>query len=73
MSGPLKPSFQTTFGYGHDHFSPTHQKHNFGSTAPVQRDFGLNMPNDRFKPLVGVASPPGVEAQTRLPQFFKKY
>lgn len=61
--------FQTTFGYGHDHFSQGHQNHKFGSNAPIQRDFGLNMPNGRFKPLVGVDSPPGVEIQTTLNQF----
>jgi hypothetical protein len=60
---------QTTFVYGHDHFSPTHKDHTFGSTAPVQRDFGIVKPNGSFQRLVGVTSPVGTEVQTRLPQF----
>ncbi len=61
--------FQTTFGYGHDHFSQGHSMHHFGSTAPLQRDFGLNMPNGRFKPLCGENSPSGTVIQTTLNQF----
>lgn len=64
---PVLPMEQTTFGYGRDHFSQTHADHSFGSTAPVQHDFGLNMSNGRFKPLVGVDSDECV--QTTLRQF----
>jgi len=70
--GRVKPpsgSFQTTFGYGNDHFSVGHSGHRFGSTSPIQRDFGLNMPGGRFKPLSGVSSPSGVSLQTRLIDF----
>ena len=67
MSKPK--DFQTTFGYGRDHFSQSHANHGLGSTAPVQRDFGLNMPNGRFRPLVGVDSPSGLSIQTTLKQF----
>ena len=67
----MNNDFQTTFGHGKDHFSQTHQNHKVGSTAPVQRDFGLNMPNGRFKPIVGMDSPPGVSVQTKLNQFKK--
>jgi len=63
------PGFQTTFGFGQDHFSQGHQNHVFGSTAPVQRDFGLNMPNGRFQPIEGRDSPSGVVIQTTLNQF----
>ncbi|MCF7795588.1 hypothetical protein K9M42_00645 [Patescibacteria group bacterium] len=62
--------FQTTFGYGRDHFSRGHKIHKFGSTDPIQRDFGLNLPNGRFKPLAGVKSPPGIEVQTKLTDFY---
>jgi hypothetical protein len=61
--------FQTTFGYGHDHFSTTHENHRFGSTALIQRDFGLNLPDGRFRPLVGVDSPSSIEIQTRITDF----
>lgn len=72
MSNHLKPpEFQTTFGYGHDHFSQDHATHRRGSTAPIQRDFGLNMPNGRFLPLAGVDSPSGVAIQTTLNKFKK--
>jgi len=64
--------YQTTFRYGNDHFSIHHQDHYYGSTSPIQRDLGLNMPNDRFKPLAGVDSPSGIQIQTTLPDFFKK-
>lgn len=73
--GPVfkNQEFQTSFGYSHDHFSETHQNHYFGSTAPVQRDFGLNLPDGRFRPLVAETSPLK-EFQTTLPDFgaFKK-
>lgn len=69
MDNNNTPGFQTTFGFGQDHFSPTHSQHRFGSTAPVQRDFGLNMPNGRFQPIEGRDSLPGTVIQTTLNQF----
>jgi len=65
----FNPRLQTTFGYGKHHFSPTHKIHKFGSISPVQRDFGLHMPNGHFKPLVGVSSPKKLSVQTKLQQF----
>lgn len=62
--------FQTTFGFGNTHFSEDHSKHRFGSTSPIQHDFGLNMPNGRFKPLVGMDAPQSdLPYQTTLNQF----
>ena len=64
---------QTTFGYGEDHFSRFHEKHEFGSKAPIQRDFGLNMPDGSFKPLCGVESPVGTTVQLKLPPVYNGY
>lgn len=72
MSDYLRPpEFQTTFGYDQDHFSPGHANHWYGSTAPVQHDFGLNLPDGRFKKLYGEDSPLGHDFQTKLTDFFK--
>jgi|GEM_PF-4205312 hypothetical protein len=63
------PGFQTTFEVGQDHFSPTHSQHRFGSTAPVQRDLGMRMPDGHLERLAGMDSPPGTEVQAKLTQF----
>jgi hypothetical protein len=62
---------QTTFEYGHDHFSRDHANHHHGSTAPVQRDLGLRYPDGSFKKLSGEASPAGTVVQTDLYDFAK--
>ena len=58
---------QTTLGYGYPHYSAGHENHRFGSSDPVQQDFGFYNPNSgRFTGLVGVGVQPG---QMTLDQF----
>jgi len=69
-SKPMNDPYQSHFEYGKDHFSTTHDIHSFGSTAPVQRDLGLRMPDDSYKKLCATDSPDSVYPwQTKLTDF----
>jgi hypothetical protein len=63
--------FQTHFGHGDVHFSQTHGIHDYGSTAPIQRDLNLLMPDGKlFKKLVAEDAPPRyLPFQTKLTSF----
>lgn len=60
---------QTTFSWGHDHFSRDHAQHENGCRAPVQRDLQLRNADDDVLDHWGTPSPRGTSIQTKLRDF----
>ncbi len=56
---------QTHMTFGQPHHSPTHSMHQHGSTAPVQQDLQLRLPNGQVHSSIGTP----FQGQTTLPMF----